>query len=280
MSELPAVGLVAACDDPRLLGINLWPKQREWLETVEQGPRIHVWACGRRSAKTTTAALVGLWDCLFRPELSAFLLPGERRHAVAVAVNVKQARLFVSQAKAIVSRSPLLAEQIENVTEDSLSFRNDTVLSAFACSSRSARGWPLSTLLLDEAAHFLSETDGPQTAERVWEALVPSTLQFGGAARIIVASTPYGEDGLFAQLFKQAASGELADAVAQHATTADCNPVVDAAFLDLERARDPDTYAHEYEAAFLGDGSAYLRGDVLDAAVAGRGELSPNGGLS
>ena len=275
-TELPAVGLLEACDDARLLGIDLWPTRRAWLEAVEQGPRIHVWACGRRSAKTTTAAVVGLWDCLFRPQMSACVLPGEKRHSVAVAVNVKQARLFVQQAKALVSRSPLLADQVKNTTEDQIEFRNDTILSAFACSSRSARGWPISTLLLDECAHFLTETDGPQTAEKVWEALVPSTAQFP-EARIICASTPYGEDGLFPRLFKAAVNGEVPDMVAQHATTAQCNPTITAAFLALEQARDPDSFAYEYEAQFLGGGGAYLNQDVIHAAVVDRGELPPEG---
>ena len=57
---------------------------------------------------------------------------------------------------------------------------------------------------MDEAAHFLSETEGPAVAERVWEALMPSTSQFGDAARIIVASTPWGQAGLFADLYQQA----------------------------------------------------------------------------
>ena len=63
---------------------------------------------------------------------------------------------------------------------------------------------------MDEAAHFLSETEGPQVADKVFEALAPSTAQFGDLARIIVCSTPYGEDGFFASLYAKAASGELA----------------------------------------------------------------------
>lgn len=153
---------------------------------------------------------------------------------------------------------------------------NDTILSAFACSSRSARGWPISTLLLDEAAHFLTETDGPQTAEKVWEALVPSTAQFP-EARIIVASTPYGEDGLFPRLFKSAANNEVPDMVAQHATTEQCNPTITSAFLAVEQARDPDSFEYEYNAAFLGGGAAYLNEDIIGSAVVDRGELPPQG---
>ncbi len=276
-----SVGLVAACDDPKLFGFDLWPRQRKLLEVVERGPRMHVWALGRRSGKTTLAALVALWDCLLRPELDAKMRAGERRHAVAVATNLRQARLFVRAALSIVERSPLLAEMIDSVSEDEITFANRTAISAFPCSSRGARGWPVSTLLMDEAAHFLTETEGPQVADRVFNALVPATAQFGDAARIIASSTPWGQDGLFASLYQQAASGELSDAAAHHATTAEVNRGIDAAFLEREQSRDPDNFKSEYEAEFVGSGAAYLDPDRIDAAVAGgRGELQPEDAVS
>jgi hypothetical protein len=163
MTGAVSVGLLQACDDVQLFrrGLDphgLWPRQRALLGPVESGPRLHVWALGRRSSKTTSAALVGLWDCLLG--LDRMVRPGERRHAVAIATNLRQARLFVRAALSIVDRSPLLAELVEAVSEDELLFANGTALSAFPCSSRGARGWPISSLLFDEFAHFLSETEG------------------------------------------------------------------------------------------------------------------------
>jgi hypothetical protein len=130
------VGLVQACRDPRLFDFKLWPRQQELLVSVERGPRIQVWALGRRSGKTTLAALVALGDCLFRPDLDALVRPGERRHAVAVATNIRQARLFVHAALSVVERSPLLAEMVEGVTEDEILFSTGAALSAFPCTSR------------------------------------------------------------------------------------------------------------------------------------------------
>lgn len=270
-----SVGLLAACDDPRLFGFPLWPRQRQLLAPVERGPRLHVWALGRRSSKTTSAALVGLWCCLLRPELLELLRPGERGYAVGIATNLRQARLLVRAALAIVERSPLLAELVEQATEDEITFSNDTGFAAFPCSSRGGRGWPIFCLLMDEAAHFLSETDGPQVAARVFETLVPSTAQFGDLARIVVSSTPWGSDGLFATLYQQAASGELADAVAQHATTAEANPTIDPAFLAREQARDPEGFRSEYLAEFAAGGAAFLEPERILDAVADRAELAP-----
>src|SRR5215207_2355982 len=102
-------GLAAACDDRRLFGFVLWPRQRELLAALEQGPRLHLWALGRRSGKTTMAALACLWDCTLRPELEARTRPGETRYAVAVATNLARARLIVAAARSVVERSPALA---------------------------------------------------------------------------------------------------------------------------------------------------------------------------
>ena len=273
------VGLLAACADRELFGFEPWPRQRRLLAAVEAGPRVQVWALGRRSGKSTMAGVCALHSCLFRPDLDAMVRPGELRYAVAVATNLAQARLIVRAARSIVERSPLLAPLVTGGDVDGIEFELPsgarTALRAFPCNSRGGRGWPVSTLILDEAAHFLSETEGDQTAERVWSALVPSTAQFGGAARIIVSSTPWG-DGLFARLFQQASTGELADAAAHRATTAEMNPTIAPEFLAAEQARDPISFAVEYEARFEGSGAAYL--DMERFEVAGRGELPPEAG--
>ena len=267
-------GLVAACDDGDLLRFPLWPRQRQLLQAVEQGPRVHVWALGRRSGKTTMGALVALQDCLLRPELGAMVRPGERRYAVAVATNLRQARLFVRAALSIVERSPRLAGLVESVSDDEIAFITGTTLAAFPCTTRGVRGWPISTLLFDEAAHML-DTDGNQSAEPLWRALVPSTAQFGDLARIVVSSTPWGTEGLFADLYAQAASGELTAATAATATTAEMNPTIDPGFLAAEHDRDPDGFRGEYLAEFTGSGGAFLDPDRIAAAAGGRGELDP-----
>ena len=269
-----ATGLLDACDDANLLAFPLWPRQRDLLADVERGPRVHVWALGRRSGKTTMAALVCLWDALLSPDLRRYLRRGELRYAVAVATNLRQARLIVSAARSIVSRSPLLAELRASESDDEIVFKTGAAVAAFPCTSRGGRGWPISTLVMDEAAHFV-DTDGNSAAESVLRALVPSTAQFGDAARIIVASTPFGSDGLFADLHAKATNGELDDAVARHATSAEMNPTLDSAVLSRELARDPESFKSEYEAQFVGCGGAFLDPERVAAAVADRAELDP-----
>jgi hypothetical protein len=93
---------------------------------------------------------------------------------------------------------------------------------------------------------------------------------------VLLCSTPFGTTGTFAAMYARAASGQIPDAQAHHAPTAAVNPTVDAAFLERERLRDPDSFRAEYEAAFLASGSAFLDAERIEAAVDdGRFELPP-----
>ena len=269
----PSASLVAACDDPKLLGFDLWPVQRRLLEAVEQH-RVNVWALGRRSGKTTTAAIVGVHSCCLRPELRTHLRAGERGYAVAVATNLRQARLIVSAARSIAERSPLLRPLIESVSDDEVAFTTGMTFAAFPATSRGGRGWPIAALIFDELAHML-DGDGNSAAESVWRALLPSTAQFREHGRVIASSTPWGQEGLFATLFQQATSGELVDAHAEHASTQEASPTVDPAFLAAEEARDPDGFASEYLAKFVGGGASFLDPERIADAVTDRGELLP-----
>lgn len=274
MSELR---LIEAIDDPNLLGAAFvpYPRQREILEAVGDGPRIHVLACGRRGGKSLVGAATAVWDACLRPDLARHLRKGERRYAVCVAVNLAQARLFVAAARSIVEASPMLASLVESANDDAIEFSTGCTIAAFPCTARGGRGWPISTLLLDEFAHHV-DGEGNIASDAVWRALTPSCAQFQGEARIIVASTPYGAEGTFAELFARARDGELQGAVAHHATSAEMNPRLDADFLRDEFERDPDMYAGEYEARFIGSGGAFLSSDKINAACDGRDdELNP-----
>jgi hypothetical protein len=273
-----SIGLLAACDDAALFNFPLWPMQRQILGDVERA-RLNVWALGRRSGKTTGMALVGNWSCLLRPELRRFLRPRERGYAVAIAPNLRQARRIIAEARATVEASPILLDSLIEATLDELVFAGDMAFAAFPCTSRGARGWPIHTLLLDEAAWFVAdENESFQTGEQVWRALAPATAQFGDEARIIVSSTPSAPEGFFADMHGKVARGEFEDAVAHQATSAESNPMLDPAFLEEERRRDPDGFELEYMARFVGGGRLFLDEADVTAAIVDRAEIPPEDG--
>lgn len=272
------VTVIAAADDPQLLGFPLWPCQRELLASLETGPSLHVWALGRRSGKTTIGAAAGVVNALFRPDLDALVRRGERRYVVSIANSQRQARLFVRAALSLVESSPLLRDEIEQATADELVFRNGVTLAAFPCTARGIRGLPVSFLFLDELAHFVDDTEGagPQVAEHVFRAATPSVAQFGELGRIVCSSTPWGADGLFAELYRKATSGELEHALAQHASSAEMNPTLSSEWLAQQRViLGEEEFAAEYLADFTAGGSAYFEDTAIDEAVSDRGEIAP-----
>jgi hypothetical protein len=273
MSE--PIGLLEAVDDRNLLGAGVepWPMQRELLGSLEAGGSLHVWALGRRSGKTLTGAIAGVHNALLRPDLDGLVRRRERRYVVSIANSLRQARLFVSSALSIVEASPLLQRQVESSSLDEVVFRNGVTLAAFPCTSRGVRGWPISLLFLDEFAHFYDETEGPAAAERVFAAASPSVAQFGGLGRVVASSTPFGSDGLFADLFQRVTRGELEDAVAHHATSAEANPTLSAEWLGQQRLVLGEEFRSEYEADFVAGGSAFFDEESIRAAVVERDEL-------
>src|SRR5436189_621665 len=117
LPTLPKAGLVQACANPELFGVDLTPRQRELLLEVERGDLLHVWALGRRSGKTLLGALIGLHFCLLRPDLAALVRRREHRYAVCVATNLRQARIYVEMARSIIESSRLLAPLLATATE-------------------------------------------------------------------------------------------------------------------------------------------------------------------
>jgi hypothetical protein len=102
------IPLVKAIDSG-VINFKPWSAQRRLLESVDSDrKRIHIWALGRRSGKSTLAAVIALQDCLLRPDLQRLVRPGELRHAVCVATRTRQARLIVSAARSILG-APVVA---------------------------------------------------------------------------------------------------------------------------------------------------------------------------
>jgi hypothetical protein len=100
--------------------------------------------------------------------LARLALPCRRLHVPVDAVgHVERGVAEVLGEPVDRSAFSIASRAVETVTDDEIRFVNGTGFAAFPCSSRGGRGWPIFALLLDEFAHFLDETEGPQVADRV-----------------------------------------------------------------------------------------------------------------
>jgi hypothetical protein len=173
-----------------------------------------------------------------------------------------------------VLRSELVSE-----TSTELRFKRDRVLRVLPCSARTTRGFGACYVGLDEFGLFLTDTEGPRAANRIWAAVSPSLAQYAGEGRMVVTSTPGDESGLFETLYLKAEAGELPGAVAWTASTIEANPSIDSEFLrSQELALGPDAYAREYEGRFLPGGGRFFDPDELRTVVAPRRESLPDDG--
>jgi hypothetical protein len=263
------VGLLEAAEDKRLLGVKLYPRQRELLRLVEENPTVAA-ICGRQGGKTYCGAVFLAWNLLLRPDLDA-IAGGQTRWAVSIANSREQASLLLGYVRTIVERSPLLRSQLVSTRDDRLAFKGNRVLVAAPCQDRLIRGVSASALVLDEASHFVSESWGPRTLERIWQAARPLLTVFGEAGRTFGISTPTDGDDFYGRLFVQAQAGGLPGAVAFRATTQELNPTVSSAFLESEKLLlGEGAFRREYLAEFTpGAGGAFLEEDAV-AAVVGR----------
>jgi len=263
------VSAVQACDDPRLLNVRLTLRQRELLQAIEDNQTV-VCSAGRQSGKTMCAAISAVVNLCLRPDLDE-IAAGSTRHALVVAQSRDQASILLSYARRLLEDSPLLSSMIVGGRDDRIILAGNRQLLAMPCSDRHLRGLSASMVTLDEAAHFLSETSGPAVAEAIYRATRPSLLRYGTAGRMILLSTPLAAEGLFYRMHSQAESGELPDAVAFTAKTADMSPSVSQEFLAGERLMLGEAdYAREYEAKFgHGSSGAFFEREQL-ADVVGR----------
>jgi hypothetical protein len=181
--------------------------------------------------------------------------PGD---SVAVATRLDQARQLVAAARTVVERSRVLRAYLTSSSDDELRFdRNGvkTAILALPCSSRAGRGLATSCVVLDEFGHFITDSEGPATAERVWAATLPGAAQFGVLGRALVLSTPLGDANLFARLHDRAARGEIERGVAFTATTLEANPTIDAAWINAQRVvLSAAEFRAEFEASFTASG--------------------------
>lgn len=262
------VSIVRFCEDPNLLNLQLWPKQREILTDFWEGDyRLGIWSLGRRSGKTLISAVSGVYaGCVMADEYKKQLRRGEPFYIISVANALDQARLALHNIRDLIESSPILKALVIRSTSDTLELSNGAIFRALPSSSRTGRGMACPMMIMDEAAHFL-DTDGNAAGDQLYQALAPSVAQFNNLGRILLLSSPWIQQGIFWDLYKQANSGQYRYMQCVNLPTWEVNPTISKEFLEQERSRDPELFAVEYGANFNQSLAAFIDMGLVDAAV-------------
>jgi len=255
--------------DQGLLNTPLWPKQQKILEEFWQGNySLAVWALGRRSGKTLMAAVTATYAAtMLADEYKRHLRPGERFYIVSVANTIDQAKIALQGVKDLINGSPILKPLIVRETADTLELSNGAVFKALPASSRSGRGMACPLLIFDEIAHAVDTEAGNAAGSSLYQALSPSVAQFGSLGKILLLSSPWIQQGIFWNLFKQANSGQFPQMQVVQASTWEVNPTISHAWLEQEKARDPELFNIEYAANFSSSLSAFIDPQLVEAAI-------------
>lgn len=262
------VSIVQFCEDPNLLNIKLWDKQKEILTQFWSGDyRLGVWALGRRSGKTLLSAVSAVYAaCVMADQYQQKLRKGENFYIISVANALDQAKLALNNVRDLIESSPILKGLITRSTSDQMELSNGAIFRALPSSSRTGRGMACAFLIMDEAAHFL-DTDGNSAGDQLYQALSPSVAQFGELGKILLLSSPWIQNGIFWDLYKQADSGQYTYMQCLNYPTWEINPTISKEWLEQERARDPELFKVEFGAAFTGNVAGFLDSELIDLAI-------------
>ncbi len=264
------VKLGVAVRHPDLLGTIDWrPSQLELLDTLDGRWQLHLWACSRQSGKSTMAQAAATQNAALRPDLDDVLPHGKWRSVPVIAPSESQAKDFAGGCAALIEASPALAEYAEIRVgevlfrlprEDAHGHRwtAKTAIRAMPASAPSIRGLTSALVVCEEFAHH-ADAGGPSDERRIWDAVGPMQTVFGAKAKVLGISTPYGESGLFAELFAAIEGGLMPHAQAVRRSITEMIPDIDPAWLEARRLELGETaYAQEFEAAFVGSGGSFF----------------------
>lgn len=138
-------------------------------------------------------------------------------------------------------------------SKTTIRFESGGAIYSLPNSPNTIRGKQADLIIIDEAALFLNGTD-----KEVWEAILPS-LSRGGEIWLI--STPYGERGLFYEIWKDAEKHGF------KRFTLNYRECPDLKIEPIKESLDHLSFLQEYENKFLGDVTSFFPYDLLHSCT-------------
>lgn len=206
------------------------PWQEKFLRS--RAPRICL-NCSRQSGKSTSVAVLALWEAIHRPKSTIVLDSPSLRQSQELMMKFSEFLSLVDQSV-----------KLDSDTKLSVRFANGSRVLALPGSEKTIRGISAVTLLiLDEAAAIPDELYG---------AVRPMLAVSRG--RLVLMSTPRGEQGFFFDTWTKSKGWEKIEVPWQQC------PRIDPAFIEEERLERGNAWvAQEYECQFIGAGATRIQ---------------------
>ncbi len=231
---------------------------------------------GRRGGKSRIAAALAVYFACF---VQHRLARGEHGMVLVLAASQEQAKVVFNYAKAFLTESLVLRQEIASTTRHEITLNNGVTIAVHANSFRSVRGRTLCACIFDEVAFWRDETTAMPDTE-TYTAVLPALLTTNGM--LIGISTPYRRMGLLHQKWRDYFGQDGDNVLVIQGSSKQFNPSLSDGAIDAQRTADPTAASSEWDAEFRADIATFLDDPLIEAAVEhGRPlELPPRPGVT
>ena len=216
---------------------------------------------GRRGGKSWMAAALAVYLAIF---CKYKLARGEVGMVLVLAASRAQAQTVYEYCVGFLQASPILKQEIANLTASEITLRNGIVIAVHSNSFRTVRGRTLCAAVFDEAAFWRDEGSANPDQE-TYRAVLPSLATTNGM--LIAISTPYRKVGLLHAKHKEFFGVSDDEVLVVRGASTEFNPQLSAKILAAQRAADPTSAVSEWDAEFRTDISAFLDDELIEAAT-------------
>jgi len=228
--------------------------------------------CGRRSGKSTIAALIATYLACFG-DWEKYLSRGEKGWIFILSVDKLQSRIVGNYIKGFFQGSKYLRGLIARETAEELELKNGAIIARKTSSWRSSRGYTLIACILEELCFWRSEESAAPDKEIV--AAVKPGLSTIPESLLIGISSVHSRSGYSYESWKKY-WGQSGGPVIWWSDTVTMNSTIDQKIIKESIAEDPEIGRAEWESQWRQDLSQLLPVELLEAAVvSGRGDLPP-----
>jgi hypothetical protein len=221
--------------------------------------------CGRGGGKTYMLSVMCVFLACFK-DWSKGLALGGRPVVLLVAPTREQGKIALDYITGILEQSPILRQQIWNVTANSVELTTRVTIEIVSANYRSIRGRAICVCLVDECA-FLRQEESTSPDVEILNAITPALGRFGKEGILLIGSTPYAKKGVLFDGWRRFFGKESAEAICWVSPTLVMNPSFDAEIIAAEIEADPARARAEYYAEFRDDISAFIDRDIVESCV-------------
>jgi hypothetical protein len=191
--------------------------------------------------------------------------PGEVGTVRIVTPDRRQARVILRYIVGLMGRVPSLAELISGETAESITLSNGIVIEIQTANFRSARGYTMVCVIIDEIAYLRDETSSNPDVELL-NAIRPAMATIPNAMLLCVSS-PYRRAGELWRAYREHFGKDGDPVLVVQADSRTLNPSLPQSVVDRAYSDDPEVAAAEYGAQFRSDVGGYVDRAVVEELI-------------